>query len=251
MNALTPTLILTAFLVFCRIGGCLLVIPGFSSQRIPVRGRLFVAIAVALAVMPLMLDQVRPAVETATPVVLLGLMLSETLKGVLIGMLGRLFFIALETMTVAVSFSIGLSNAMGPPMEGDESLPSIASFVSLAAVLLVFVTDLHWEIFRGLKLSYDVLPVDQGFDPRIGLVQLTDGATRTFLFTLRIAAPFLVFSIVANFAIGLINKLVPSIPVSFISVPFLLAGGLIILYFTVRPALELFTSAFAGWLRTG
>ena len=251
MNALTPTLILTAFLVFCRIGGCLLVIPGFSSQRIPVRARLFVAIAVALAVMPLMVDQVRPAVEAAAPVTLLGLILSETLKGVLIGMLGRLFFIALETMTVAVSFSIGLSSVIGPPMEGDESLPSIASFISLAAVLLVFVTDLHWEIFRGLKLSYDVLPVRQGFDARIGLVQLTDGATRTFLFTLRIAAPFLVFSVVANFAIGLINKLVPQIPVSFISAPFLLAGGMIILYFTVRPALDLFTSAFAGWLRTG
>ena len=169
----------------------------------------------------------------------------------LIGLLGRFFFLALETMTVAVSFSIGLSSTIGPPMDGDDALPTIASFVSLAAVLLVFVTDLHWEVLRGLASSYDVLPVNQAFNPRIGLVQLTDDATRTFLFTLRIAAPFLVFTVVANFAVGLINKLVPAIPVSFISVPFLLAGGLFILYFTIRPAMELFTSAFGGFLRNG
>ena len=47
VSEITPTIVLTAFVVFCRIGGCLLVIPGFSSPRIPVRARLFVAIAVS------------------------------------------------------------------------------------------------------------------------------------------------------------------------------------------------------------
>ena len=61
-------------------------------------------------------------------------------------------------------------------------------------------------------------------------MQLADGATRTFLFTLRIAAPFLAFSVAGNFAAGLINKLVPHIPVSYIVPPFLLAGGLLIFY---------------------
>ena len=251
LSTLTPTLILTAFVVFCRIGGCLLVIPGFSSPRVPVRARLFIAIAVSLALTPLLVAQVQPAVEAAQPVALLGLILSESLKGLLIGLLGRFFFVALETMTMAISFSIGLSSVVGGPMENDESMPPIVSLVSLAAVLLIFVTDLHWELFRGLALSYDVLPINQQFDPRIGLIQLTDEATKTFLFTLRIAAPFLVFSIIANFAVGLINKLVPQIPVSFISTPFLIAGGLIILYFTVRPALDLFISAFGAWTKFG
>lgn len=251
MNALTPTIVLTAFVVFCRVGACLLVIPGFSSPRVLMRARLFVAIAVALALTPMLQSEVQPSVEGAAPITLLGLMLSESLKGVLIGLLGRFFFLALETMTMSVSFSIGLSNPLAAPLEGDEAMPTISSLISLAAVLLVFVTDLHWEVFRGLSASYAVLPVKQSFDPRIGLVQLTDDAAKTFAFTLRIAAPFLVFSIVANVAIGLINKLVPQVPVTFIATPFLLAGGFIILYFVARPALDLFISAFAGWLRTG
>ena len=250
MIALTPDLVLSAFVVFCRIGGCLLVIPGFSSPRVPMRARLFVAIGIALALTPLLLPEVQPVVTGATPVRLFATIASESLKGVLIGLLGRLFFVALETMAMATSFSIGLTSVFGP-MEDDESMPSIVSLVSLVAVLLVFVTDLHWEIFRGLAASYVVLPVDQAFDPRVGLVQLTDEATKTFLFTLRIASPFLVFSVVANFAIGLINKLVPQIPVTFIATPFLLAGGLAILYFTIRPALELFTDAFGAFLKGG
>ena len=251
MTALTPTLVMTAFVVFCRIGGCLMVIPGFSSPRVPVRARLFVAIATALAMTPLLAAQVTPAVEGAAPAALFAVMAKEGARGVLIGLLGRFFFIALDTMSMAVSFAIGLSSVIGAPIEGDEAMPPIVSFVSLGAVLLIFATDLHWELFRGLALSYDVMPLDAGFDPRVGLVQLTDAATKTFLFTLRIAAPFLVFSVIANFAVGLVNKLVPQIPVSFIATPFLLAGGLLILYFTIHPALDLFISAFGGWARSG
>ena len=251
MSALTPTIVLTAFIVFCRIGGCLLVIPGFSSPRVLMRARLFVAIAVSLALTPMLQAEVQPQVENAQPITLLGLMLSESLKGVLIGLLGRFFFLALETMSIAIANAIGLVNAFGTPMEMEEAAPTISSLVSLAAVLLIFVTDLHWEIFRGLAASYNVLPVKQGFDPRIGLLQLTDDASKTFLFTMSIAATFLVFSLVANVAIGLINKLVPQVPVTFIATPFLLAGGMVILYFTARPALDLFISAFAGWLRSG
>jgi flagellar biosynthesis protein FliR len=130
-------------------------------------------------------------------------------------------------------------------------MPTLVSLVTLAATLLIFVTDLHWEIFRGLAASYDVLPVHVGFDPRIGLNQLVDQASRTFLFTLRIASPFLVFSIVANFAIGLINKLVPQVPVTFIATPFLIAGGLGLLYLSSGPAIDLFTTLFSNFLRRG
>ncbi len=250
MIELTPTLVLSAFVVFCRIGGCLLIVPGFSSPRITVRARLFIAVAVSLSLTPLLLTGIEPVVASATPVALLGVIVSESLKGVLIGLLGRFFFLALDTMTMAVSLSVGLTATFGNPAD-EEQTPTIVSLVSLAAVLLIFVTDLHWEIFRGLAASYGVLPVKQGFDPRVGLTQLVDDATRTFQFTLRIAAPFLVFSVIANFAIGLVNKLVPQIPVTFLAPPFLLAGGLLILYFAIRPMLGLFIDVFGGWLRTG
>jgi flagellar biosynthesis protein FliR len=50
--------------------------------------------------------------------------------------------------------------------------------------------------------------------------------------TLRITSPFIVYSVLVNLAIGLINKLTPTIPVYFISVPFVMLGGFLLLYLT-------------------
>lgn len=250
MNPVSPVLVQTAFLVFCRIGGCLVVIPGFSSPRVTMRARLFIAIAVSLALTPLLQAGVMPLVEKASQTTFLGLILSEGAKGLMIGLLARIFFAALETMTTSISYAIGLSSAFAAP-DDEEQTPTIVAMVALVTTMLIFSTDLHWEVFRGLAASYDVLPVQTSFDPRMGLTQIVDQTSRTFLFTLRIASPFFVFSIIMNFAIGLINKLVPQIPVSFVSTPFLIAGGLIIFYFAATPAIDLFMTAFATFMRRG
>jgi flagellar biosynthetic protein FliR len=52
LTAIGPEIVLATFLLFCRIGACLMVMPGFSSPRVPMRVRLFVAIAVTLALAP-------------------------------------------------------------------------------------------------------------------------------------------------------------------------------------------------------
>jgi len=55
--------ILALFLIFCRMGGCVLAMPGFSSARVPEILRVFVAAGLSLAVLPLLWDTVYPAVS--------------------------------------------------------------------------------------------------------------------------------------------------------------------------------------------
>jgi flagellar biosynthetic protein FliR len=50
--ALAPKAVLGAFVLFCRIGGCLMLGPGFSNTQIPTQVRLFVALAVTLTLTP-------------------------------------------------------------------------------------------------------------------------------------------------------------------------------------------------------
>ncbi|MBE7204149.1 MAG: flagellar type III secretion system protein FliR [Parafilimonas terrae] len=246
-----PQAVLAAFVVFSRVGACLLLMPGFSSPRIPVQARLFIALALSLALTPLLLDTVLPLVRTANPTALLRLMVSEGLTGVTIGALGRLFFAALEAIAVAVAMSIGLSANLGAPVSDDETLPALSSLLTLAGTVLLFVTDQHLEIFRALAASYTALPVPDGFPMRFALVKLTDTATATFTLALRIGSPFLIFSLVTNVAVGLINRLVPSVQVFFLATPFVLIGGLYILYLTVPSMLDLFTAAFNRFLVLG
>jgi flagellar biosynthetic protein FliR len=62
MIGLGPDAVALVVLIFCRIGGCLMLMPGFSSPRIPVRARLFVALSLSLALSPLLVDAVRQGV---------------------------------------------------------------------------------------------------------------------------------------------------------------------------------------------
>ena len=243
--------VLTAFVVFSRIGACLLVMPGFSSPRIPVQVRLFIAVAVSLALTPLQIDFVRPLLADGAPVHLLRLMGSEMFIGAAIGLFGRVFFAALEFIGVAVAMAVGLSSNLGAPIEADEALPALTTLLTLAATALMFLTDLHLEVFRALEASYRNLPVADGFMPRFALDQLVSKANEAFLLALRIGSPFLIFSLVVNVAMGLVGKLVPGIQSFFLSTPFLLIGGLALLSIIIRPMLALFIDAFGHFLVAG
>ena len=251
MNGPASQAILAAFVVFSRIGACLMLMPGFSSPRIPMQIRLFVAIALSLALTPLVYDTLVPLIGGGAPVTLLWLIVSELLIGAMIGLLGRFFFVALETLASAIAMSIGLTSNLGAPVNEDEPLPAIASLLTLGATVLLFVTDQHLEIFRALAASYTGLPAGGGLSSRFALVQLTDAAGRTFMLALRISSPFLIFSVVLNIATGLINRLVPTVQMFFLATPFLLLGGLMLLYFTIKPMLLLFMTGFSHFLVFG
>jgi flagellar biosynthetic protein FliR len=243
--------LLAAFAIFCRVGGCLLIAPGFSSSQIPARIRLFVALAVSLAVTPLLLAAVRPAVGDGAPATLFPLIFAELATGLLIGFIARVFFMALQTVTAFMTQAIGLSAIPGTLVGDDlEQVPALTAFFNLSATTLMFVLGLHIELMRGLIDSYTAIP-PAGFAARIALVGVADQITAAFLVALRIASPFVIFSVVVNFALGVANKLTPLIPVFFIGMPFVLAGGLLLILITVREFLVLFEAAFADWLIYG
>jgi flagellar biosynthetic protein FliR len=251
MTAFGPESVLGVFVLFCRIGAAMLLMPGVSSTQIPVQVRLFLAIALSLALAPLLLPSVRRAVAGAEPLALLWIIAGELLVGLLIGLLARVFFVALQALAAALATSIGYSGIPGSTIDEAEPMPALVSLITVSAVVLMFQTDLHWEVLRGLAASYAVLPPGTGYESRFGLTEIADQLSETFLVALRISSPFLVYAIVANFAVGIANKLVPQISVYFVSLPLILAGGLFILYFNIDELLSLFTAEFGRWSTTG
>jgi flagellar biosynthetic protein FliR len=249
LTSFAAEMVASVFILLCRIGACLMLAPGFSSPRVPVRVRLFIALAATLALAP-MLTGGKPLV-IADFAALVGDILGESFIGGAIGLLGRLYFLALETMMMATAMNIGLSNALGAPIDETEQLPPIAGLVLLTATCLIFIADLHWELIRGIVASYRVMPVGMLLRPQQALQMVADGLGQTFLIALRIASPFIVYAIVINMAIGLINKMTPQIPVYFISGPFVIAGGLALFYFIAGPMVAVFMTEFGNWALKG
>ncbi len=121
----------------------------------------------------------------------------------------------------------------------------------MTATCLIFISDLHWELIRGITASYAIMPVGFVLSPRAALTSVADGLGGTFVLALRIVSPFIVFAIIVNMAIGLVNRLTPQIPVVFISGPFVIAGGLILFYLISGPMVAVFITAFADWAVKG
>lgn len=251
MTTTASDVILSAVVLLCRIGTCLMLMPGFASRRVPVNVRVFLAIAVTLALMPILADRIEPHLAAAAPATLFLLLGSEVAIGALIGLLGRAFFAALETLGNVIAMAIGLSSPLGGPADDHEPQPSVTSLVTLAATALFFVAELHWEVLHGLVASYAALPAIGRFDAQFGLVEIADCLAAAFSLSLRISSPFIAYALIVNLAVGLAGRLIPQIPIYFVTVPAVLGGGLFLLYATCAPYLEMFVSGFSAWLSTG
>ncbi|MDA9433055.1 flagellar biosynthesis protein FliR [Bradyrhizobium sp. CCBAU 51627] len=240
--------VLATFIVFCRIGACLMLVPGYSSVNVPPQIRLFVALVTTFALTPILLSILKPLVDDASPPTLALLIGTELLVGSVIGLGGRVFFLALQTMLAVMTSAIGLSSIPGTPVGDTDPAPPVVPLMMAAVTTLFFLTDQHWQVLRGLMNSYDVWHPGEKLSGEMALNQLVNRLTDAFVLTLRITSPFIVYSIVVNFSIGLINKLTPAIPVYFVSVPFVLFGGFLLLYLTSDELLTQFMLGLSSWL---
>lgn len=235
--------VLALFLAFCRIGGCFMVLPGFSSFRVPVQIRLFVAVAVSMALLPILWETIYPNVKGGGGdyVLLVG---EEMLIGVTLGLVARFIVVSLQYAGTAMSMAIGFNSSPGGGIIENEPEGQLTSLITFSAIFLLFLTDFHHMIIGSLVRSYGFLPMSTGFEPRIALMTLTDTLAGSFMLVLRLASPFLVYGLIFNLSIGMVNKLAPQIPVYFISIPYILAGGLILLYFGSNTFFSLFMDGF-------
>lgn len=242
-------IVLAAMLAFCRVGACIMLMPGISSARIPLQVRLFIALACSFAVLPFVIGNISTSLDGGRPWTMFRLMLSEMFIGGIIGILAHIYFWALQFMANTMAMAAGYSGSPGDAITEPEPQAALATIVTFSALFLFFVTDMHLEILRALLNSYTAIPVDGRFRPDAAMIDFIDALSDAFLITLRIAAPFIVFAVLVNFAIGLINKLTPTIPIYFVSMPFVLVGGLLVFYFLLPELLRFFTQETATHLR--
>lgn len=251
MTELASDAIVTVLVIFCRIGGCLMVVPGFATPRIPMQIRLFVAVAVTLALSPVLMPVVKSAGPDPSLAILLPLMVLETIVGLMIGLMARAFFAALQFFAMAIASFVGVGGMMGAPIDDVEPAAPLSVLITTTATVLVFLTDRHWELLAALLDSYSAIPVQGVGEMQGRLVPVVDALSRSFYLCLQIASPFLVYSLLVNLMFGIANRLVQQIPVYFVSMPFVIAGGLVLLFFTVTELLRIFMAGYASLLAGG
>jgi len=240
--------VLALFAAFCRIGGCIMVLPGFSTARLPTTIRVMIAVVVTIALLPVMWDLIYPRIRGTTPDYML-LCVFETLIGVVLGMIARFYALGLQFLGTVITMMVGLNTPPAGDILEDTSEGQLTNVLTFAGLMVLFMLDFHHQVFIAIADTYRTLPPGTVFDPQKALVSLTDTLTATFYVMLRLASPFILFNVLFNVAIGFINKLAPIVPVYFISAPYLVMGGTILLYLSVAAMLSLYADAFGPIFR--
>src|SRR5258708_20525499 len=138
-------------MVFVRAGALLSVFPLFSAQPAPVQIRLALGALVAFLVAPSL-----PPTDVSSLhfLGLVGLFAVEAGIGLLLGIITRLIFYALEFAGSLVAMEMGLNLASTfNPLSRDRSEAAALVLFYLAAMLLLTL-DLHHWILLGFHKSY-------------------------------------------------------------------------------------------------
>ena len=143
-----------------------------------------------------------------------------------IGALLRMMMSALATAGEIVSLQTTLAfSQTANPLQAQPG-STLAAFLTLLGVTLIFATDTHHLFIAGLAGSYEVIPP---VSPLL-LNDFAAMAVRTvgdsFLLGVQLAAPVLVFSIIFNLASGLVGRVMPQFQIFFVTAPLSIILGL-------------------------
>ena len=216
--------VFTGGLVFARVGAMIMTIPGLGETPTPMRVRLGFAFLLCLVITPV----VAPTLPQAPPTMgeLGADILREVIIGLAIGAILRAFFAAMATAGEVISLSTTLSFAQtANPTEAQQNT-TLATFLSLMAVVLIMATNLHHLFIGAMVRSYALFPYSHP-PPVADFTQLAIRTTGgAFALGVQLAAPILAFSLIFNLATGLVGRAMPSFQIFFAAAPLQVLLGL-------------------------
>jgi len=172
--------VLAVLLVTIRVSAWLVVAPPFNSRAIPTLVKVAVAIGIALPIGPRLVDQA-PSPEMF-PVLLAALF--QVVVGLTLGFLAQLLFSAVQAAGELIDLASGFTLATLYDPLSNVSSSMFGRFNQLIAVTLLFATNGHLFLLRGFM-----------------------------------AAPVVVVLFLAELALGLVSRAVPSLNVFAMSFP--------------------------------
>ena len=224
---LTNQSILSFLLILFRIGAIVMLMPILGDNRISVRVRMAVIIALSLVIAPLVESQL-PTIPNE-PLRLVNIGISEVVIGLIIGGLMRFTMMATQVAGTVIAFqlSLGFVTSVDPTQGVQGAL--LGSFLSLVATVLIVTTGLHHILIAALYDSYSIFPPGElpnlGDTTQLALKMISDA----FIIGVRLSAPFLVFGMVFYAGLGIISRLMPQVQIFFIAIPANIWAGLMLL----------------------
>jgi len=232
--------LLAGIVTFFRVGAILALLPAFGERSVPQRVRLALAIAFTLIVSPAVEARLSVTQVAFSPAMLGG----EVIAGLALGIILRLLVMVLQMAGQMAAQATSLSQIFGGATVDPQ--PAMSHLMVVAGLALAVMSGLHVRAAEAMILSYELLPPGQMPDASLlsewGLAHIGRG----FGLALTLAMPFVIASLIYNLALGVINRAMPQLMVSFVGAPAITLGGMLLLLFSAPMLLEL----WLGWMQS-
>ena len=119
--------------------------------------------------------------------------------------------------TIAAQSGLATASVFDPSQSTQGTLPG--NFLTTVAMVLLFVTDGHHLLLRGLVASYGHLEAGAAIPIGDMAAFVTNIVQKGFDLGIQMAAPLLLVGLLTNLAMGVLNRLMPSFQVFFIALP--------------------------------
>lgn len=217
LEKLLITEIFAWLLIFCRVGAGMMVMPGFGETYVSPRFRLLMALTISVALTPV-LRPLMPAVPTS-PLALTVLLVAEIMVGLFIGGVSRLLVSATHVAGQIMAFQSGLSTATIFDFNQATQGTLLGNLLSVTAVILIFVMDLHHLMLRSLADSYTLFA--PGTFPPTGdfATLVTNVVGKSFMVAIQLSSPLIVVGLMIYLGAGVLARLMPAMQVFFILLP--------------------------------
>ena len=166
--------------------------------------------------------------------------------GLALGIALRMFILALQIAAAIAAQATSLSQLFGGV--GPEPQPAIANLLVMAGLAVAVASGLHVRVAELFILSYQIFPA--GLVPgssdlaQWGVAQVA----HAFALGFALAAPFTIASLLYNIALGVINRAMPALMVSFIGAPALALGGVALMAIAAPLVLVVWQQSFQIFL---
>lgn len=205
------------FMCLARIAGFLGAMPVFSGQQAPARVKAGLAFTTTIILCPLMQESV-PLISF-TPASFIVFIGSEVLIGMLVGLMARLIFTAVEYGGTVIGFQMGFAAANVFDPQNQRQISLVSQFQNVFAIFIFLAIGGHHMFLRAAVESYAILPPGGINLSGEAIPYLMTLSSRMFSLGVQFSAPVLAVLLLSGLILGILARTFPQGNVFLLSFP--------------------------------
>jgi len=210
------------FWPFIRIAALITAMPIFSSNFIPKRVRLILALGLTIVIVPVIPPV--PAIDALSVNGFL-LILQQMLIGVAMGYIFHMVFAAFTIGGQIIAMQMGLGfSTMVDPVNGAQT-PVLSMFFVLLVTLFFFILNGHLVIIGVLANSFTTMPIGLEGVTSKTFWDIVDWAANMFIGATLISLPAVTALLFVNMSLGIIGRAAPQLNIFAVGFSITIAAG--------------------------